>query len=131
MRQKSPPDLGATLSCFSPPGVHFENYQEFALAAGEPKADKTDEGGKVDDDDFKRHMPEVDIGDNGMPLPTSTATEVADDGKPSSADGGAQAQAGELAHVGTIWPHTGDVWRCVGAVRAARVVRRRLVLRRI
>ena len=62
-------------------------------AADEPEDDKPD------DDDYKRHMPEVD--DGGMLLSKPpTATEVAGDGdgKPESDHGGARAQAGELAH---------------------------------
>ena len=65
------------------------------------------------DDDYKTIMPEIDIGDNGVPLSkASTATEIVGDGKPklittsrSSTDGGASASASsdELAHVGTTW----------------------------
>ena len=72
------------------------------------------------DDDYKAVMPEVDIGDNGMPLSKkSTVTEIAGDGKPkslttsrSSTDGGASSSASsdELAHIGTTWSQTGDIW---------------------
>ena len=72
------------------------------LPADEPEDDKPD------DADYKRHMPEV--GDDGK-LPT--ATEVAGDGdsKPESDHGGAEAQADELTHLGTLWSYNGDVWR--------------------
>ena len=98
--------------------VHFENNQEYAHAAhgGEP------EGVKADEDDYKKHMPEFDIGDNGMPRsrrrrrrPKSPTTASPSRSPPHVAqltgDGGARAQAGELAHVGALWSYTSEVWR--------------------
>ena len=103
-------DDDGSRSCLTPHShLDLEYYSEMALAAAdEPEDDKPD------DDDYKRHMPEVD--DGGMLRSTTpTATEVAGDGdsKPESDHGGAgaRAQADELAHVGTFWSYNGDVWR--------------------
>ena len=97
-------------SCLTPHShLDLEYYSDMALAAAanEPEDDKPD------DDDYKRHMPEVVDGsdESGLPKPLTSSppsSRRSTDRSGDSHHGGAHHN--DITHVGTSWSQTGDVW---------------------